>query len=668
MTTARRSIRRLAIAALTATLLSAALLPASAAGVAHVAGLPAGAAHVAGPTAAPVTGARSATPGYLSATERDCPGSEFRCVTLVVPKDHFSAADAGTFEVTYAVHRATKPRVGAWVTATGGPGTSGIAVADWYMSGMDPAIVESYDIVFYDQRGTGVSEPLACPAAAARFYLSPADVRDPSQQAAAIAVASRFSRDCVRESRVDIADLPYFSTRQSVEDLEAFRQWLGIDALDLYGESYGTQYVQTYALAHPSKVRSLILDGAVDLTISGTEYYAEGYRAFDSLLVKTLAACTADPACRRDVVGEDALAAYDRLAGALSASAKRVPFHLGSGRTTGRTFAATNLETVALNQVYGQWGRMELQRTVAALSRGNLDPALRLLYSDVGVSPETLRPTPDPSWSDAAFYAIECTDYQYFTGTPGQRAAAYIAAGDAAGAEDGRLGRVFYDDLPCASWPAGPPTDERPAPITSPAYPMLVLASDVDPATAYGNSLRIVARAPAASLLTQLGGPHILYGRGVACVDDVVTALLVDGTQPPRRTVCEGALADPYLPLAAARVATARDPLAVATAVDDWISTLPAYEYWDGASSERAGCDGGGTFGFAEDGIDVALRMTGCTLTPGLPMAMTGRISESGAIRMEISTSLGTLRYTRGISGDRRVTGTWRGARVDSRG
>jgi pimeloyl-ACP methyl ester carboxylesterase len=626
-------------------------------------------------SASPVTipdrgrAAEAVTPGYASATERDCADSEFRCVTLVVPKDHLGATSAGTFDVTFAIHRATKTRVGVWVTATGGPGTSGISVADSYMSGMDPRIVESYDLVFFDQRGTGASEPLACPAATARYYLSPADARDPSQQAAAIAVAARFSRDCVRESRVDVADLPFFSTVQSVEDLEAFRQWLGVDRLDLYGESYGTQYVQTYALAHPGNVRSLVLDGAVDLTLSATDYYAEGVLAFDSLLERTLEACTNDPACRRDVVGGDALAAYDRLAGALSVVAKRVPFHLGSGRTTGRTFTATDLATIAVDELYGPPWRMDFQRAIAASSRGDLAPALRILYPAVGVSTETMRPVVDSSSSDAAYYAIECTDYSYFAGTAEQRARAYIAAGDAAGADSARLGGVFYGDLPCASWPARPPTDARPAPITAPSYPMLVLASDVDPYTAYGNARRIVGRAPSASLLVQHGGPHVLYGRGVACVDDVVTALLVAGTVPPRRTDCDGELTDPYLPLPPARAADARDPLAFAASVDDWIATLPAYEYWDGWTvGERAGCDHGGTFGFALRGEDIDLRMTGCTLTPGLPISMTGRISGSGAVRMEIRTPLGTLRYARGVSGALHVTGTWRGVRVDRRG
>ena len=78
--------------------------------------------------------------------------------------------------------------------------------------------------------------------------------------------------------------------------------------------------------------------------------------------------------------------------------------------------------------------------------------------------------------------------------------------------------------------------------------------------------------------------------------------------------------------------------------------------------------DHGRTFGFFARGGDGDLRMTRCALTPGLPMAMTGQITESGAIHMQISASLGTLRYTRSASGARHVTGTWRGVRVDRRG
>ena len=54
-----------------------------------------------------------------------------------------------------------------------------------------------------------------------------------------------------------------------------FRQWLGADSLILYGESYGTQYQQTYAAAHPEHVAQLLLDGAVDPQTEMLPFLAE---------------------------------------------------------------------------------------------------------------------------------------------------------------------------------------------------------------------------------------------------------------------------------------------------------------------------------------------------------------------------------------------------------
>ena len=636
--------------------------------IALVAAIPASPV-VAASRIAPAAAATSAAPVASPTSEAPCPDSAFTCVTLQVPRDHFvSSGEQPSWSVTFAIHRATEARLGVWVTSTGGPGSAGILSADDYMSTMDPSIVAHYDLVFFDQRGTGSSHGITCPTAASAYFLDPADARDPAQAVAAMDAAKTFAGGCVAESGVDVADLPYFATSQAVEDLDAFRRYLGVEALDLYGESYGTQLVQTYALAHPDHVRSLILDGPVDLSLTISDMFIEAVGSFDTTLRKTLAACTADPACRADVVGGDAMRAYTALADRLSTGVLDVPFHLGSGKATGRPFGATSLESVALNQVYGRWGRMELQRAVAAASRGNLDPSLRLLYSDMGVSPETLATTPDPSWSDAAYYAIECTDYAYFDGTPDQRAAAYLAAGMAGGVGTSMLGRAYTDDLPCAYWPARAPSAVRPAAITTHAYPLLVLVADTDPITSYTGAVRIADRAPGARLVVQQGGPHVIYGRGVPCVDDVVTGLLVRGDLPPTvPTLCRGEIADPYLPLPPATVKAARDPLAFATSVDDWIATLPAYESWSGGAV-RAGCDGGGRLTFVDRHDSTVLSMTDCALTPGLPIAASGTIDGSGVMRLRIRTSLGDLLYVRDAEGARRVTGTWRGTTVDARG
>jgi pimeloyl-ACP methyl ester carboxylesterase len=102
-----------------------------------------------------------------------CADSIFTCITIQVPRDHFSSGGP-TVDVTFALHRAaSKVRKGVLVTATGGPGTSGIAAADGYTEIFDARIVRDYDLVFFDQRGVGQSLSFQCPDASLAFSTSP---------------------------------------------------------------------------------------------------------------------------------------------------------------------------------------------------------------------------------------------------------------------------------------------------------------------------------------------------------------------------------------------------------------------------------------------------------------------------------------------------------------
>src|SRR5262245_60852354 len=80
-------------------------------------------------------------------------GSLFISVTIEMPLDHFNPADTRTISVTFAVLPASGARKGMFVTATGGPGYSGVASADPYTEAFDPSIPEVFDIIFFDQRG-----------------------------------------------------------------------------------------------------------------------------------------------------------------------------------------------------------------------------------------------------------------------------------------------------------------------------------------------------------------------------------------------------------------------------------------------------------------------------------------------------------------------------------
>ena len=96
-----------------------------------------------------------------------CPDSDFTCVKLTVPLNHFAKDRPQTIDVVFGVLPATGERKGMFVTATGGPGTSGLASADSYTATFDASIPEHYDIVFFDQRGSYLSGNLQCPNAVA---------------------------------------------------------------------------------------------------------------------------------------------------------------------------------------------------------------------------------------------------------------------------------------------------------------------------------------------------------------------------------------------------------------------------------------------------------------------------------------------------------------------
>ena len=456
---------------------------------------------------------------------RPCPGSEFTCVSITVPLDHFSPSDPRTIDVVFAVLPATGRSKGLFVSALGGPGTAGVSYADSYTSYFAPSIRRRFDIVFFDQRGIGLSGGLTCPGATAVYYQaqgSPADA------------ASRYSSECVAEMGSP-SILPYVGTRQAIEDLEAFRQAVGSPRMWLYGESYGTQYAQEYAAAHPDALAGMILDGTVDLTLTGPEFWREAAEGFEDVLDGTLSSCDRRPRCRADA-GASLGTVYDALAARLAKRPARVAFPLPSGGNARRELTLAGLEFVAGSQVYNEDDRMLLQRALAAAGRGELVPLLRLLYVDLLLDPETLAVVPDPGYSDGMYYGVDCQDYSYYAGTSAERTAQFLADAEEVGAENPRLGAaIFLSDLPCVTWPGAPESVERPPPLRAESVPTIVLGATADPITPHAMGERVYARLADAYLVTTRAGSHVTFGYGNACPDDLVTAFLVRGTKPPRR-------------------------------------------------------------------------------------------------------------------------------------
>lgn len=554
-----------------------------------------------------------------------CALNSLSCTTLAVPLDHRANDPAQTLDITFALSFATNESRGILFYFVGGPGGSGLASADGYLASFDPSLTENIDIVFVDQRGTGPVHGLACPKAQAAFDIAPTPLTDPE---AILATAKAYVADCTAELDSD-ALLAVVNTDQAIRDSELFRQKIGAPKVWLYGESYGTQLVQAYASQFPTAVRGVILDGVVDLTLTSEQFYRRYTLASESLLAETFALCATIPACQADIPG-GAAQVYDGL---VAAAPVTVPYTLADGSTVQRQLTTGLLEANAFYALYSPEGRAEFLRTLAAAGRGNLVPMLQLGYSNMYIDPETEIGIEDPGWFGAAYYAITCADYGNGAGTPDERARRILDEARVLAPQAPRLIRSYFlERIACAYWPEQGP-DTRPAPYAGGDFPTIVLNGDHDPITPITMAWSVLDNAKNAYGVFMAGGPHVIWGRGFACPDTIVEALLYDGILPAaHEQLCEQDPVGDYTPLTLTDPAQLSDPFATGRAVEAELMAYIPLASWDGEDSTPFGCPFGGTltalptdqgtdFTFADCRFwsDLAFSGTGVELSMGEP-------------------------------------------------
>lgn len=172
------------------------------------------------------------------------------CGTYSVYEDR-DAGTGRTIDLAVVVLKARRPKPNRdpVVYFEGGPGGSAIDRATFF-SDVLADVNLTRDLVFIDQRGTGHSGRLACdtplPGGDASLFgsLFPDDHIQ--------ACAARLSAD---------ADLRHYTTPYAVDDIDEVLEWLGYDAVNLFGTSYGTRAALVYLRRHPERVRSVLLNG-----------------------------------------------------------------------------------------------------------------------------------------------------------------------------------------------------------------------------------------------------------------------------------------------------------------------------------------------------------------------------------------------------------------------
>ncbi|HTM21716.1 MAG TPA: alpha/beta fold hydrolase, partial [Kofleriaceae bacterium] len=161
----------------------------------------------------------------------------------------------------------------------GGPGFAATAALPFYL-GPGRGYRRARDLVLLDQRGTGDSNPLHCPAIESRSPLE-----DPYIAADVDACRAALSRS---------ADLRMFGTAIAADDVDRVRAALGYPQIDLWALSYGTQLAQVYLRAFPGRVRRAVFMGAAPLDLRTPLWHARNAQRVLDLLYQQ---CRAEPAC-----------------------------------------------------------------------------------------------------------------------------------------------------------------------------------------------------------------------------------------------------------------------------------------------------------------------------------------------------------------------------------
>jgi pimeloyl-ACP methyl ester carboxylesterase len=445
-------------------------------------------------------------------------GTGVECATLSVALDDAAPERRVDLAVVRVPARDPGERIGTLVVNPGGPGVPAVAFLRGAAASFPRAIRNRFDLVAFDPRGVGDSEPIECSDGLDPLFDQTFQPADEQERASLVDAATMVARQCATRAG-DL--LAHVSTADAVRDLEQLRIALGEDRLSFVGYSYGTFLGAGYADAHPDRVRAFVLDGPVDASTSARAATLGQARGFEHALDDFLANCSAHPGCAFHHAG-DAESAYD----ALRRRAGRAPL---ATREAERTLNRTRFDAAVLQELY--LGRAAWPSLAEALRDAEKGDASTLL---AGADAFTGRETDggDDHALDA-FWAISCLDGPVVGDVD---AAAALEAEAVALAP--RMGAfVVNNSLLCSVWPV--PPVPAPGQLSADGAPaILVVGTSRDPATPLRQARSVTRQFARAQLLVADGEQHTAFNNGNECVDAAVTRYLVERKLPDPKTRC----------------------------------------------------------------------------------------------------------------------------------
>nr|WP_308170584.1 alpha/beta hydrolase [[Mycobacterium] fortunisiensis] len=447
-----------------------------------------------------------------------------QCGTVAVPVEWDAAGDPANpqgAQAQLAVIRipATGDRIGALFVNPGGPGASAVNT----VAGMGAALAGSpltdhFDLVGFDPRGVGHSTPqLRCRTDAEIDAYRRESLTDysPAGVAHIEDVYRQFAQQCL--DRMGAPFLANIGTASAARDMDAVRAALGENQINYLGFSYGTQLGAAYAEQFGDRVRTMVLDGAVNPSLDPITKNARQLAGFQKAFDAYAADCAESADCPLGADPTQFVSRYHQLIDPLVSA----PAVTSDPRGLSYADAITGTGNALYSARYWPY----LTSGLLGLARGTDAGDLLLLADDYWHRDDSgqYQPLQD------AFNAIRCVDAPFPTDPAvwaeadrrNRAAAPFLAYGEFTG--------YAPRDL-CALWPV--PATSAPHPVTGPGPGKVVVVSTTgDPATPYQAGVEL-ARQMGAALISFEGTQHTVVFNGDACVDTAVLNFFLTQTSP----------------------------------------------------------------------------------------------------------------------------------------
>lgn len=449
----------------------------------------------------------------------DC-GDDFQCAKVKVPMDWKEPAGE-SIELAAIRLPAEGTKLGSLLVNPGGPGVSGVSYARQAQQALRPPLLRSYDIVGFDPRGIGDSDPVQClPDSQLDAYVA-ADTTpdDQAELAASVADVKRFAAACEQNTGPLLEDIDTLST---VRDLDVLRAVVGDDVLSFLGASYGTYIGAWYAQTFPWRVGRMVLDGAIDPTLTAKQYVAGQAEGFSRALKAYVQNCQSESDCPLRGSLQDGLAQIGTLVDRSDAAPLKTD---DPNRPLTQSLMVTGIaQALYATQLWPQLSQ-GLAEAMSGTGTSLLELADTYLERDAkGHFGQTIAANP----------AIFCLDVPE-TRTPAQIG---VDAADLQRKYPPLGGAIGWSALSCSQWPLKA-VMPREALTAKGAAPILVLGTVDDPATPYEWAQGLASQLSSGRLLTWEGTVHTAYNHGNKCIDSKVESYLLNGAVPAEGTRCK---------------------------------------------------------------------------------------------------------------------------------